>query len=156
MKKYTIQFNFDAVASVDVLANSEEEARSKAREVELELSDYDLQVVYESVESETEVPDLTEMIEKAGLIIRLYDERQNDEPFAVDTYPKITTQLWNGEDYVNKHYLVEDFYWDSDREELGMIIDEDVEIMMSELSEMEQFNVSKLIIESATINDIKL
>lgn len=156
MKKFIIQFSFDAVASVEVLANSEEEARSKAREVELELSDYDLQVVYESVESETDVPDLSEMIEKAELIIRLYDEKQNDEPFAVDTYPHITTQLWNGEDYYNKHNLVEDFYWDSDQEELGMVVDNDVEIMISELSEMEQFTVSKLIIDSAQANGIEL
>ncbi len=40
MKKYTIIHNFTATASIEVIANNQEEAFQKARENDLDLADY--------------------------------------------------------------------------------------------------------------------
>lgn len=50
---------------------------------------------------------------------------------------------------------VEDFYWDENYRELGMIVNDDVEVLISELEEMEQYEVAKLIIENAARNNNK-
>lgn len=155
MKKYTIHYSFYATADVEVLADSEEEAKQKAQQVELELKDYTFDLNEETVSNVENVPDLDSMIEKANLIIKTYDKTK-DDCFKVDCYPQITTQLWKGEEYYFKKNLVEYFYWDENHNEYGVIIDGDVEILMSELSEMEQFQISQHIIESASTNGIEL
>ena len=45
MKKFTIIHNFTAVASIEVIAETREEAFEKAKENDLELSDYNFELV---------------------------------------------------------------------------------------------------------------
>lgn len=155
MKKYTILYCFDAVANIEVLANSKEEARNKAREIELDLNDYDLQLNEEEVVKEEDVPDLNDLIQKATSIIKQYDEEGHEDYFAVPSYPVITTQCWNGDEFVKQKNVVEDFYYDSEKG-LMMDVGEKFEAELSELPDIEQMIVCQVIINSAKDNGIKL
>lgn len=155
MKKYTIHYNFYATADVEVLADSEEDAKSKARLVELELKDYDFNLNEETIIDWEDVPDLGELIQKASAIIKQYGEGEQEDFFNVPCYPTVTTQCWNGEEFLKQKNLVEDFYYDPEKG-LMMDVGEGFEVELSELPELEQMEVCQVIIDSAKENGIEL
>ena len=155
MKKFTIIHNFTAVASIEVLAETREEAFEKARENDLELSDYNFELDSAEIGREEDVPDLQELINKASEVIKRYGEEEHDSCFSVPTYPTITTQSWNGNEFIKHHNIVEDFYYDSDKG-LMMYIGEGFEVELDELPEIEQLGVCELIIREASNNGITL
>ena len=155
MKKFTIIHNFTAVASIDVIAETREEAFEKAKENDLELSDYNFELDSAEIGREEDVPDLKELINKASEVIKRYEEEGNDSCFSVPTYPTITTQSWNGDEFVKHHNIVEDIYWDSEKG-LMMYVGEGFEVELDELPEIEQLEVCELIIREASNNGITL
>ena len=155
MKKFTIIHNFTAVASIEVLAETREEAFEKARENDLELSDYNFELDSAEIGREEDVPDLKELINKASEVIKRYEEEGNDSCFSVPTYPTITTQSWNGDEFIKQRNIVEDFYYDSDKG-LMMYVGEGFEVELDELPEIEQLGVCELIIREASNNGITL
>lgn len=155
MKKFTIIHNFTAVASIKVLAETREEAFEKARENDLELSDYNFELDSAEIGREEYVPDLQELINKASEVIKRYGEEEHDSCFSVPTYPTITTQSWNGNEFIKHHNIVEDFYYDSDKG-LMMYVGEGFEVELDELPEIEQQEVCELIIREASNNGITL
>ena len=155
MKKFTIIHNFTAVASIGVLAETREEAFQKARENDLELSDYDFELDSAEIGREEDMPDLQELINKASEIIKRYGEEEYDSFFSVPTYPTITTESWNGDEFIKQRNIVEDFYWDSEKG-LMMDVGEGFEVELDELPEIEQLEVCELIIREASNNGITL
>ena len=155
MKKFTIIHNFTAVASIEVLAETREEAFEKARENDLELSDYNFELDSAEIGREEDVPDLKELINKASEVIKRYEEEGNNSCFSVPTYPTITTQSWNGDEFIKQRNIVEDFYYDSDKG-LMMYVGEGFEVELDELPEIEQLGVCELIIREASNNGITL
>ena len=155
MKKFTIIHNFTAVASIEVLAETREEAFQKARENDLELSDYDFELDSAEIGREEDMPDLQELINKASEVIKRYGEEEHDSFFSVPTYPTITTESWNGNDFIKQRNIVEDFYWDSEKG-LMMDVGEGFEVELDELPEIEQLNVCQVIIDAAQANGIEL
>ena len=155
MKKFTIIHNFTAAASIEVLAETREEAFEKARENDLELSDYNFELDSAEIGREEDVPDLKELINKASEVIKRYEEEGNNSCFSVPTYPTITTQSWNGDEFIKQRNIVEDFYYDSDKG-LMMYIGEGFEVELDELPEIEQLGVCELIIREASNNGITL
>ena len=155
MKKFTIIHNFTAVASIEVLAETREEAFQKARENDLELSDYDFELDSAEIGREEDMPDLQELINKASEVIKRYGEEEHDSFFSVPTYPTITTESWNGNEFIKQRNIVEDFYWDSEKG-LMMDVGEGFEVELDELPEIEQLEVCELIIREASNNGITL
>ena len=155
MKKFTIIHNFTAVASIEVIAETREEAFEKARENDLELSDYNFELDSAEIGREEDVPDLKELINKASEVIKRYEEEGNNSCFSVPTYPTITTQSWNGDEFIKQRNIVEDFYYDSDKG-LMMYVGEGFEVELDELPEIEQLGVCELIIREASNNGITL
>ena len=155
MKKFTIIHNFTATASIEVLAETREEAFEKARENDLELSDYNFELDSAEIGREEDVPDLKELINKASEVIKRYEEEGNNSCFSVPTYPTITTQSWNGDEFIKQRNIVEDFYYDSDKG-LMMYVGEGFEVELDELPEIEQLEVCELIIREASNNGITL
>ena len=155
MKKFTIIHNFTAVASIEILAETREEAFQKARESDLELSDYDFEHDSAEIGREEDMPDLQELINKASEIIKRYGEEEHDSFFSVPTYPTITTESWNGDEFIKQRKIVEDFYWDSEKG-LMMDVGEGFEVELDELPEIEQLEVCELIIREASNNGITL
>ena len=155
MKKFTIIHNFTAVASIEVLAETREEAFQKARENDLELSDYDFELDSAEIGREEDMPDLQELINKASEIIKRYGEEEHDSFFSVPTYPTITTESWNGNEFIKQRNIVEDFYWDSEK---GLMMDmgEGFEVELDELPEIEQLNVCQVILDATQANGIEL
>ena len=155
MKKFTIIQNFTAVTSIEVLAETREEAFQKARENDLELSDYSFELDSAEIGREEDVPDLKELISKASEVIKRYGEKEHEGFFSVPIYPTITTESWNGEEFIKHHSIVEDFYWDSEKG-LMMDVGEGFEVELDELPEIEQLEVCELIIREASNNGITL
>ena len=155
MKKFTIIHNFTAVASIEVLAETREEAFQKAKENDLELSAYNFELDSAEIGREEDIPDLQELINKASEVIKRYEEEGHDSCFSVPTYPTITTQSWNGDEFIKHHNIVEDFYWDSEKG-LMMDVGEGFEVEFDELPEIEQLNVCQVIIDAAQANGIEL
>ena len=155
MKKFTIIHNFMAVASIEVIAETREEAFEKARENDLELSDYDFELDSAEIGREEDMPDLQELINKASEVIKRYGEEEHDSYFSVPTYPTITTQVWNGDEFIKQRNIVEDFYWDSEKG-LMMDVGEGFEVELDELPEIEQLNVCQVIIDAAQANGVEL
>lgn len=155
MKKFTIIHNFMAVASIEVIAETREEAFEKARENDLELSDYDFELDSAEIGREEDMPDLQELINKASEVIKRYGEEEHDSFFSVPTYPTITTQVWNGDEFIKQRNIVEDFYWDSEKG-LMMDVGEGFEVELDELPEIEQLNVCQVIIDAAQANGVEL
>ena len=155
MKEFTIIHNFTAVASIEVLAETREEAFQKARENDLELSDYDFELDSAEIGREEEMSDLQEFINKASEVIKRYGEEEHDSFFSVPTYPTITTESWNGDEFIKHHNIVEDFYWDSEKG-LMMDVGEGFEVEFDELPEIVQLNVCQVIIDAAQANGIEL
>lgn len=155
MKKFTIIHNFTAVASIEVIAETREEAFEKARENDLELSDYDFELDSAEIGREEDIPDIQELINKASEVIKRYGEEEHDSFFSVTTHPTITTQAWNGDEFIKHHNIVEDFYWDSEKG-LMMDVGEGFEVELDELTEIEQLNVCQVIIDAAQENGVEL
>ena len=155
MKKFTIIHNFTAVASIEVLAETREEAFEKAKENDLELSAYNFELDSAEIGREEDIPDLQELINKASEVIKRYGEEEHDSFFSVPTYPTITTESWNGNEFIKQRNIVEDFYWDSEKG-LMMDVGEGFEVEFDELPEIEQLNVCQVIIDAAQANGIEL
>ena len=155
MKKFTIIHNFTAAASIEVLAETREEAFEKAKENDLELSAYNFELDSAEIGREEDIPDLQELINKASEVIKRYEEEGNDSCFSVPTYPTITTQSWNGDEFIKQRNIVEDFYYDSDKG-LMMYVGKEFEVELDELPEIEQLKVCELIIREASNNGITL
>ena len=140
---------------MEVIAETREEAFEKARENDLELSDYDFELDSAEIGREEDIPDLQELINMAGEVIKRYGEEEHDSFFSVPTYPTITTQSWNGDEFIKQRNIVEDFYWDSEKG-LMMDVGEGFEVELDELPEIEQLNVCQVIIDAAQANGVEV
>ena len=155
MKRFTIVHNFTAAASIEVLAETKEEAFEKAYQNDLELSEYDFELDSAEIAQEEDVPDLQELISKASEVIKRFGEEEHDICFSVPFYPTITTQVWNGDEFKKHRNIVKDFYWNYEK---GLMLDvgKGFEVELDELPEIEQMKVCQLIISEAPNNGIEL
>lgn len=154
MKKYTVIHNFTATASIEVLAETREEAFEKARRNELNLADYDLELDSAEIGHEEDVPDLRTLVEQAESIIK----KANDEDitFMLYPWPRVTTELWNGQNMEHRQELTENIYWNSEDDEIGFTLDGGAEAILTEFPEIEQFGICQRIIVQAESNGITL
>ena len=127
----------------------------KARENDLELSAYNFELDSAEIGREEDIPDLQELINKASEVIKRYGEKEHKGFFSVPIYPTITTQTWNGDEFIKQRNIVEDFYYDSDKG-LMMDVGEGFEVELDELPEIEQLNVCQVILDAAQANGIEL
>ena len=144
MKKYTIRYSFFAEADVDVLANSEDEARQKARNTEIPFDNYHFEPDMEKVEDVEEIPDLSDMIREATTIIKQKEE------LVPDDCPYIHIDLWSGDDWETKRKKVSAVFWDNVDEQIGIELNDESDVLLDELTEIEQYEVSKSIINTKT------
>lgn len=148
MRKFIIIHNFTATASIEVLAETREEAFEKAAQNDLDLADYEFELDSAEIGHEEEVPDLQEIIEKAESIIKKADE--DDIAFVLSPWPRVTTELWNGQNMEHRHELTENIYWNAEGDEIGFTLDGGAEAILSEFPEIEQLNICLAIIEQAS------
>lgn len=154
MKKYTIIHNFTAVASIDVLAETREEAFAKARQNDLELTDYDFDLDSAEIGHEEDVPDLSTLIEQAETIMKKADEQGID--FMLYPWSRVTTEVWNGTNMEHRHELTENVYWNEEDDEIGFTLDGGAEAILSEFPEIEQYEICQKIIAQAEANKVQL
>lgn len=147
MKKFTIIHNFTAVASIEVLAVTREEAFEKARQNEIDPSDYDFELDSAEIGHEEDVPELKHLIEKAEDIIREADNE--DKEIKLDPWPSVTTEWWNGKYMEYRHQTISHIFWDYDRNEIGFQTDDSAaDYGLSEIPDIEQFNLCNQIINA--------
>lgn len=144
MKKYTIRCSFLAEADVAVLANSEDEARQKARNTDIPFENYHFEPDTEIVEDEEEIQDLSDMIREATTIIKQKEE------LVPDDCPCIHLELWNGDDWETKRKKVSAVFWDNEEEKIGIELNNESDMLLDELTEIEQYEVCKSIINTKT------
>lgn len=154
MKKFTIIHNFTATASIDVLAETREEAFAKAAKNELELTDYDFELDSAEIGHEEDVPDLSTLIEQAETIMKKADEQSID--FMLYPWSRVTTEVWNGTNMEHRHELTENVYWNEEDDEIGFTLDGGSEAILSEFPEIEQLEICQKIIAQAEANNVKL
>ena len=145
MKKYTIRCSFLAEADVDVLANSEDEARQKARNTEIPIENYHFEPDTETVEDEEEIQDLSDMIREVTTIIKQKEELVPEE------CPSIHLELWNGDDWETKRKKVNAVFWDNVDEHIGIELNDESDVLLDELTEIEQYEVCKSVINTKTV-----
>ena len=144
MKKYTIKYSFFAEADVEVLAYSEDEARQKARNTEIPFENYHFEPDTETIEDEEEIQDLSDIIREVTSIIKKKEE------LVPDDCPSIHFELWNGEDWETKRKKVSAVFWDNEEEEIGIELNDESDVLLDELTEIEQYEVCKSIINTKT------
>lgn len=144
MKKYTIRYSFFAEAYVDVLANSEDEARQKARNTEIPHENYHFEPDTETVEDEEEIQDLSDMIREVTSIIK------QKEDLIPEESPSIHLELWNGDEWETKRKKVSAVFWDNVEEQIGIELNDESDMLLDELTEIEQYEVCKSIINTKT------
>ena len=145
MKKYTIRCSFLAEADVEVLANSEDEARQKARNTEIPIENYHFEPDTETVEDEEEIQDLSDMIREVTTIVKQKEELVPEE------CPSIHLELWNGDDWETKRKKVNAVFWDNVDEQIGIELNDESDVLLDELTEIEQYEVCKSIINTKTV-----
>ena len=145
MKKYTIRYSFFAEADVEVLANSEDEARQKARNTEIPIENYHFEPDTETVEDEEEIQDLSDMIREVTTIIKQKEELVPEES------PSIHLELWNGDDWETKRKKVSAVFWDTEEEKIGIELNDESDMLLDELTEIEQYEVCKSVINTKTV-----
>lgn len=145
MKKYTIRCSFLAEADVEVLANSEDEARQKARNTEIPYENYHFEPDTETVEDEEEIQDLSDMIREVTTIIKQKEE------LVPDDCPSIHLELWNGDDWETKRKKVSAVFWDNEEEKIGIELNDESDMLLDELTEIEQYEVCKSVINTKTV-----
>lgn len=147
MKKYTIIYNFTATASIEVLADTREEAFEKARANELNLADYNFELDGAGAEigREEDVPDLRTMIQQAESIVKQADEE--DKTLTLNPWPNVTTEYWTGAKMEQKTDLMDNLYWDYEADEIGFnTVNSAGDFSLSELPEIEQYEICEAII----------
>ena len=150
MKKYTIIHYYDAAIAVEVLANSEDEAREAAKGIYYDPNDLHLERNGSEIIDATDVPNLSDVIEQAEAIIK--EAEQADKEVKLDPWPKVTTEYWNGTYMEHRHQIITLLFWDYERNEIGFNTDESAaDYGLSELSDIEQHNICNQI-----INNVKL
>jgi len=155
MKKFTIVYGYYATGSVEVLANSKEEAYRQANEISIPYENLELDLDSTEIVEEKEVPELQELIKQAKIILQRPEIIENG--FTLSPWPTVqSVPVWNGEEMVTKPELMENIYWDEDREEIGYETEYSTEQVLSELSDIEQFNICQTIIAQAESNGVKL
>lgn len=142
MKRYYIHYNYYATADVPVLAESEAEALQKARDVELQLSDYDFTLNEESIIDYEDVPDLKSLIKEAENILK------KDESIELNPWPTVTILVWNGEYMEPIRETIENIYWDEEREEIGFETDRCSELTILDIPDIEQIELCQTIIKT--------
>lgn len=154
IKKYSVDNCRFIRTTVEVLADSEEEAKLKASMVLFD--ENDIQTSYldrQSIVEEIEIGSLWEMIQQATKIIKDYYEGQPDGPYKVIKYPYITLpNCWDGYGYSQKKALVEDFYYDPYESELAIVFEMYSDSLISECNDIDQYKIAKCIIESKSLN----
>lgn len=148
MRKFIIIHNFTATASIEVLAETREEAFEKAAKNDLDLADYDFELDSAEIGHEEEIGDLQKIVDKAESIIKKADE--DDIAFVLSPWPRVTTELWNGHDMEHRHELTENIYWNAEDDGIGFTLDGGAEAILSEFPEIEQLNICLAIIEQAS------
>lgn len=141
MKKFTIIHNFTATVSIEVLAETREEAFEKASKNNIDPRDYDFELDSAEIGHEEEVPDLKSLIKEAEDILKQSDS------IELDSWPIVTILVWNGEEMEPIREIIENIYWDEEREEIGFETDRCSELTISDILEIEQFELCKAIIE---------
>lgn len=148
MRKFIIIHNFTATASIEVLAETREEAFEKAAQNDLDLAGYDFELDSAEIGHEEEIGDLREIVDKAESIIKKADE--DDIAFVLSPWPRVTTELWNGQNMEHRHELTENIFWNVEDDEIGFTLDGGAEAILSEFPEIEQLNICLAIIEQAS------
>lgn len=145
MKKYTIIHNFTATVSIEVLAETQEEAFEKASKNDIDPRDYDFELDNAEIGNEEDVPDLQELIAKAEAIIKKADEE--DDSITLFSWPLVTVESWDGSEMEYHHQRMYQLYWDYETDEIGFNTEESAgDFYLSELPEIEQYELCKAII----------
>ena len=146
MKKYTIHYNFYATIDVEVLADSEEEAKNKARNMDFDKEkDLDLELNEETVLEVEDIGSLTGIIEKAEDIVR--NAQEEDRDITLEPWPTVTTEYWTGEEMEYHRQIVDNVFWDDERDEIGINTSESAaDFGLSEFPDIEQLEICRKII----------
>lgn len=146
MKKFTIIHNLTATVSIEVIAETREEAFKKAAHNNIDPRDYDFELDNAEIGHEEEIPDLKDLITKAEAIVKAADEE--DDHIILNPWPIVTTESWNGNKMENHKQLMSLLYWDYDSDEIGFNTEESGgDFCLSELPEIEQFEICNAIIK---------
>lgn len=155
MKKYTIHYDLSASYEVEVIASTKEEALTKAARNSVPLGDYNYELDEVTVSKAEEIDDMPVIIAKAEQIIKKADEEDVD--FKLSPWPYITAEVWNGSTMEQHKELMDLIYWDYDADEIGFnTSDSGGDFTLSELPEIEQYNVCQSIIAQAVSNNIQI
>ena len=151
MKKYSVNVHYDAIISVEVLADSEEEALRLAINQAAEMPS-DSMFIPNGPENPcvTDVEDmrmsLQEAIEKAEDIVK---EKQGVD---FDTQTITCGKIWDGCDYKSHSVNTDYAEWSDRYDEIDLYCGEEYEHeLLSELSDTDKYNVCMAIIEEYAV-----
>lgn len=142
MKKYSIHYSYYATADVEVLANSQDEALEKASK---QHKDFDYSLNEETIRSVEEAEELEELVLIASEIVK--NATDDGIEIKLNPWPYITVDLWNGFDFEARTEIMEQVYWDDDRDEIGFETDHYSELTLVDIPEFQQYEICKAIIE---------
>lgn len=145
MNRYTIHFNCYATTDIDVLAETEEEALQKAKNMEISPERFDFVPNECSVTAEKALSNFEELKIKAENIARAADVLGCE--IKLNPWPIITIQVWNGNGMDEKKETLDSVFWDEERDEIGLETDTAAEITLSDLPLIEQYELCESIVK---------
>lgn len=153
MKKYTIHLNYYATIDIDVLAENRQQARELAMQDDTPLNEFDFDLNDVEVLEEQEIEDPIELIKKAESILQR--ALKQGEAYRLPSWPTITIQTWEGLNVQQQSDILQSVYWDEERDEISLETDKFAELTISDLSEVQQYEVAKAIVEAQPHNNLQ-
>lgn len=154
MKKYTIHLNYYATIDIDVLAENRQQARELAMQDDTPLNEFDFDLNDVEVLEEQEIEDPEKLIRQADSILQR--ALKQGEAYQLPFWPTITIQTWDGLNVQQQSDILQSVYWDEERDEIGLETDKFAEITISDLSEVQQYEVAKAIVDAQLHNLLPL
>lgn len=153
MKKYTIHLNYYATIDIDVLAENRQQARALAMCNENALNEFDFDLNDIEVIEEQEIEDPIELIKKAESILQR--ALKQEVPYQLLLWPTITIHTWDGFTMQPQSNILQSVYWDEERDEIGLETDRFAELTISDLTEIQQYEVAKAIVDAESHNNLQ-
>ena len=141
MKKYVVHLNYYATIDVEVMAENEEEAKTKAEQKCFDPSEFDFSLNERSVLDSEEV-DLE--------AVRRYGEDHQGAAMAVRRSVKCeVSEVWNGSGYVAVQDTVSGLSWDALREVLLVSFENSEDMEFDELADIDRYAIADMVLHVA-------
>ena len=149
MKKFVVHLNYYATVDVEVMAENEEEAKTKAEKKCIDPSGFDFSLNERSVLDSVEV-DLEALTGSLKETVRRYAEDHQGAAMAVRRSVKCeVSEVWNGSGYVAVQDTVSGLSWDALREVLLVSFEHSEDMEFDELADTDRYAIADMVLHVA-------